>query len=89
MAARFHGGIAQMVRRTCKELSRQTGINQVALSGGVWQNTFLLAQTVGLLQAEGLQVLVHRQVPTNDGGLALGQIVVAAARVKAGMVGMD
>jgi hydrogenase maturation protein HypF len=61
----------------------------VALSGGVWQNTFLLAQTVGLLQAEGLQVLVHRQVPTNDGGLALGQIVVATARVKAGMVGMD
>lgn len=89
MAARFHGGIAQMVRRTCKELSRQTGINQVALSGGVWQNTFLLAQTVGLLQAEGLQVLVHRQVPSNDGGLALGQLVVAAARVKAGMVGVD
>ena len=86
IAARFHGSIAQMVRRVSKDISRKTGIQQVVLSGGVWQNAFLLAQTAGLLQAEGLTVLVHRQVPANDGGLALGQAVIAAARLRADMV---
>jgi hydrogenase maturation protein HypF len=89
IAARFHGGVAQMVRHTCKEISRQTGIHQVALSGGVWQNAFLLAQTVGLLHAEGLTVLVHRQVPANDGGLSLGQALVGAARLQAGKLSQD
>lgn len=84
IAARFHGGIAQAIHRICKDIHRQTGLRQVVLSGGVWQNMFLLAQTAGLLQAEGLSVLIHRQVPTNDGGLALGQVLIAAARLQAG-----
>ena len=52
----------------------------VALSGGVFQNRILLEQVAGRLAAVGLRVLSHRQVPANDGGLSLGQAVVAAAR---------
>jgi hydrogenase maturation protein HypF len=84
IAARFHGSVAQVIRRICKDIHRQTGLRQVVLSGGVWQNMFLLAQTAGLLQADGLSVLVHRQVPANDGGLALGQVLIAAARLQTG-----
>jgi len=53
------------------------------LSGGVFQNRILLEQVAGRLGAAGLRVLSHRQVPANDGGLSLGQAVVAAARRRA------
>jgi hydrogenase maturation protein HypF len=84
LAARFHSGIAQMVLDTCLRLRKQFDIDEVALSGGVWQNTFLLSLTVGLLQENEFKVYLHRQVPTNDGGLALGQAVVAIARLQSG-----
>ena len=66
-----------MVRRVCVLLHEQFNLNQVALSGGVWQNITLLTRTVELLQHEGFIVYIHRQVPANDGGLALGQAIVA------------
>jgi hydrogenase maturation protein HypF len=66
----------------CLELRRQYKINDVALSGGVWQNGFLLALASGLLQQERFAVYLHRQVPANDGGLALGQAVIAAVKLK-------
>ena len=84
LAARFHSGIAQMVLDVCLRLRGQFSTNDVALSGGVWQNTFLLSLTVGLLQENEFNVYLHRQVPTNDGGLALGQAVVAIARLQSG-----
>jgi hydrogenase maturation protein HypF len=82
LAARFHSGIAQMVLDTCLRLSKQVDTPEVALSGGVWQNTFLLSLTVGLLQENDFKVYLHRQVPTNDGGLSLGQAMVALARLR-------
>ena len=82
LAARFHSSIAVMVRDLCTDLRRMHGLNQVALSGGVWQNAFLLTLTVGLLQEAGFEIYIHRQVPTNDGGLSLGQVMVAMARLK-------
>ncbi len=84
IAARFHNGVAWSVSKICRELSRRTAIQQVVLSGGVWQNAFLLVQAVSLLQREGLTVLIHRQVPTNDGGISLGQVLVGAAKIRAG-----
>ena len=81
LAARFHSSVAVMVREVCTDLRRLYGLNQVALSGGVWQNAFLLTLTVGLLQEAGFELYIHRQVPTNDGGLSLGQVMVAMARL--------
>ncbi|MEW6353789.1 MAG: carbamoyltransferase HypF [Pseudomonadota bacterium] len=83
MAARFHKGLAIVITRMVDKLSRcESGdepIRTVALSGGVFQNKVLLEQVMKRLRALDFTVLTHRQVPTNDGGLALGQAVVAAA----------
>ena len=57
-----------------------TSVNTIALSGGCFQNKILLEEVVRLLNADGLTCLSHAKVPTNDGGLALGQAAIAAAR---------
>jgi hydrogenase maturation protein HypF len=80
VAARFHVGVADAIARTCAILRSRTGLGVVALSGGVFQNLLLLDRTVGRLEADGFRVLVHARVPPNDGGISLGQAVVAAAR---------
>lgn len=77
IAARFHNGVAGMVLDVCQAISSKTGIRKVALSGGVWQNVTLLRKTLHLFEASPFQVYIHRQVPPNDGGLALGQAVAA------------
>ena len=82
ISAKFHNGIAEMVGRICERLRSETGLKTVALSGGVWQNMFLLRRTLKILRANRFDVLVHRQVPTNDGGLALGQAAIAAWKLK-------
>lgn len=82
ISAKFHNGIAEMVAQVCIRLRDETGLNTVALSGGVWQNMFLLHRTLGILRADGFEILIHRQVPTNDGGLALGQAAITAWKLK-------
>jgi len=77
MAARFHNMVARIITETCRGLSAATGLERVVLSGGVFQNRMLLRKTVPLLEAAGLIVYTHRQVPTNDGGVSLGQAVIA------------
>ncbi len=81
IAARFHNGVARMVRDVCADLRDSHGLNEVVLSGGVWQNVTLLRRALELLAAAGFTVYTHRLVPANDGGLALGQAAVAAWRV--------
>ncbi len=81
ISANFHNGIAEMVKKTCLHLRKERGLNMVALSGGVWQNIFLLRRTLELLRADEFEILIHRQVPPNDGGLALGQAAIAARRL--------
>ena len=83
LAARFHNGLAEAVARMCARLRDETGLARVALSGGVWQNRVLLEGAVRRLRGLGFDVLVHRQVPANDAGVAFGQVVVAAARLRA------
>jgi hydrogenase maturation protein HypF len=78
LAARFHNGVAAVVAEVCGRARKLTGVQRVALSGGVWQNMFLLERTVRLLEKAEFDVLLHRRVPSNDGGLALGQAAVAA-----------
>jgi hydrogenase maturation protein HypF len=83
ISARFHNGVAEMVRQVCNDIRMKTGVISVALSGGVWQNILLLNKTVFyLLSMEHLRVYIHRQVPANDGGVSLGQAVVAATRLR-------
>jgi hydrogenase maturation protein HypF len=82
ISARFHNGLAESVRETVKKISGDTGIRSVFLSGGVWQNITLLRRTLSLLQSDGFVVYIHREVPTNDGGLSLGQAAIAAVRLR-------
>ncbi|MFV2173928.1 carbamoyltransferase HypF [Actinomadura sp. LOL_016] len=80
VAARFHNGLAWATVRAARLLRDRTDLTTVALSGGVFQNVLLLERTVAGLEDSGFRVLTHSRVPPNDGGVALGQAVVAAAR---------
>jgi hydrogenase maturation protein HypF len=82
MSAKFHNGLAALALELCQNLRSTKGLEQVALSGGVWQNITLLRRTLSLLQEAGFVVYIHHQVPTNDGGLSLGQAAIAAARLR-------
>jgi hydrogenase maturation protein HypF len=77
ISVKFHNTVAHMTGEMCRLVAKDTGISQVALSGGVFQNRLLLRKTVSLLESSGFQVLPHRQVPCNDGGISLGQAVIA------------
>lgn len=78
IAARFHRGVAAAVADVCRVARRETGAEVAALSGGVFANALLDAECAALLAADGFTALRHRRVPPGDGGLALGQLVVAA-----------
>jgi hydrogenase maturation protein HypF len=80
IAARFHNGVAEMVLVVCELLRQKYQTTQVVLSGGVWQNVTLLSKTIDLLNNEYFDIYTHRQVPPNDGGLSLGQAVIAASK---------
>ena len=81
MAAKFHKGLANAIVEMVKHLSQENLINQVVLTGGVFQNCILLEQVTKGLQRLGIKVLTHSLVPANDGGLSLGQAVIAAAQL--------
>ncbi|MEV7618356.1 carbamoyltransferase HypF [Streptomyces sp. NPDC089799] len=80
VAARFHSAVARLVTDLSAAARDRYGLDTVALTGGVFANTLLSATCARLLREAGFTVLRHRQVPPNDGGLALGQLMVAAAR---------
>jgi hydrogenase maturation protein HypF len=80
VAARFHNGMAQVIRAVCEIIRGEHGVNAVALSGGVFQNALLLERTSQGLERCGFNVLTHSRVPANDGGIAFGQAAIAAAR---------
>lgn len=78
LSARFHNSIVELSINACKSIRRENNINQVALSGGVWQNKVLLENTTKRLIKEQFDVMIHHTVPTNDGGLSLGQALIAS-----------
>jgi hydrogenase maturation protein HypF len=78
LAARFHRAVARAVAEICRRARRDTGLATVALSGGVFANALLEEECARLLDGDDFVVLRHGEVPPNDGGLALGQLVVAA-----------
>ena len=77
ISSRFHRTVAEMVVAGCEEIREAGGVSAVALSGGTFQNLLLTGQVVELLTGKGFTVYRHRRVPTNDGGLSLGQAVLA------------
>ena len=78
LAYDFHVGLARIVEDACVQVRTNTGVNVVALTGGCYQNLLLLELSVRRLRNQGFVVLTHSLVPPNDGGIALGQAVVAA-----------
>ncbi len=82
ISAKFHNTIAQMCIESCVQIRKNSALSTVALSGGVWQNITLLSKTIPQLEDKGFKVLIHRQVPTNDGGLSLGQLLIASHSIK-------
>lgn len=85
MAARFHRGLANAIVNAAARIALARGLDTIALSGGCFQNKALFSLVHDGLVSQNLSVLSHRQVPANDGGLSLGQAVVALAHVEGGL----
>jgi len=81
-AARFHNTIVAGIVRACESVRADRGLHRVALSGGVFQNEWILTRTLAGLRTAGFAVFTNTLVPPNDGGLALGQVAVAAAKLE-------
>jgi hydrogenase maturation protein HypF len=75
---RFHLTLAEMIVSVCQRIAGKAGLQTVALSGGCFQNRLLLSMAVPCLEQAGFEVLLHRQVPCNDGGVSLGQAALAS-----------
>jgi hydrogenase maturation protein HypF len=80
IAGRFHNTIAQLSLAVALKVKEQEAVDRFVLSGGVWQNQLLLIKTIDLMNDNGLQPLIHRQTPPNDGCVALGQAMIASQR---------
>ena len=78
ISAAFHNSVAEMIHKVADFLRSATGINKIALSGGVFQNVLLTIEVTELLERSGFEVYTQRLVPCNDGGLSLGQAYVVA-----------
>jgi hydrogenase maturation protein HypF len=77
ISARFHNALVNIGVEICRRIQDRGGPRKVTLSGGVFQNRFLLERMKAALENAGFVVLIHRQVPCNDGGLSLGQAAIA------------
>ena len=84
LAACFHITVAESIVDMVSRIHQDTGISNVALSGGVWQNKILLSTVAQMLEQKGFLVYSNQRIPINDGGLALGQAAIAVARIRRG-----
>ncbi|MDO9566464.1 MAG: carbamoyltransferase HypF [Candidatus Desulfaltia sp.] len=79
ISGKFHNTIIALFSELCEVIRKENGLNRVALSGGVFQNTIILSGLIKELKQRDFQVITHSLVPTNDGGISLGQAMIAAA----------
>jgi hydrogenase maturation protein HypF len=86
VSAKFHTGVAHLIETVARNLRDERHLNRVVLSGGVFQNMFLLKRACHKLALAGFEVFTHSRVPPNDGGISLGQAVVANARIARGRI---
>jgi hydrogenase maturation protein HypF len=82
MAAKFHNALADATVEVCRRIAAESRLRRVCLSGGTFQNVRLLGAAAAGLRAVGLEVVLHGQVPPNDGGIALGQAAIAARQAR-------
>lgn len=82
IAWRFHASLAEMLAQAARVVRQQTGLDTLALSGGVFQNRLLLELLIARLRGMGFTVYINRRVPPNDGGISLGQAAIAAWRLR-------
>lgn len=80
ISAKFHNTIVAIILTIARRLKQETGLNKVVLSGGTFQNRYLLTLSENMLQEQGFEVFSHLLVPSNDGGIALGQLAIAAKK---------
>ena len=84
ISACFHNTLSAAIGELCGRIGATDGVNRVCLSGGSFQNLYLLGRTVVELRRRGFGVFLHAQVPANDGGLSLGQAMIANQRMREG-----
>jgi len=82
ISARFHNGLAEVLANSAHLIHERTGLHRVCASGGTFNNQVLQRKLTALLEADGFQVFTQRQVPCGDGGLSLGQAMIAAHRCR-------
>ncbi len=80
ISAKFHNTMAEIVLDVCTKIKEESGLNITVLSGGVFQNMLLLEKAIKKLEDKGFKVITHSKVPANDGGISLGQAVIAGRR---------
>jgi hydrogenase maturation protein HypF len=84
MAAKFHNTLVAVIVEVCRRIRESDGLTRVCLSGGTFQNAYLLERVVATLRGSGFDVYLNRKVPPNDGGIALGQAAIANAMIQQG-----
>ncbi len=84
VSAKFHLGVAHLISAVARQVRGERRLNRVVLSGGVFQNMILLESACRILRQDGFEVFTHSRVPTNDGGISLGQAAIANARIASG-----
>jgi len=84
ISGKFHLGVANLILSLAEKIRSERGLNRVALSGGVFQNLLLVKHVNALLREARFEVFTHSRVPTNDGGISLGQVAIANARASSG-----
>ncbi len=86
ISAKFHNTIIELILEVCSQLRAEENVRKVVLSGGTFQNRYILERIEIKLLADGFEVYTNKKVPSNDGGIALGQIAIAAKRRAIGVI---
>lgn len=82
ISVKFHNTIVKIITDMCKIIRNETGISEIALGGGVFQNSYLLSNTIKELSSAGFTVYTNKKLPCNDGSISFGQLVIADAVLK-------
>jgi len=89
ISAKFHNTVINVIFAVASQIRKETGINKLVLSGGTFQNKYIFSRVEKIMEKEKFEVFSQLKVPSNDGGIALGQLAIAAKRRELGLVNSD